>query len=822
MVSELRPQKSKPATNKWTLDQLKKWCDFNPNDPAIQYIQLRLLTESDPDSLLETRSNPRPQFFRQSGGANLFRIFSGAMAVQESLQLDAMLPEQGEEQGAEWMQPNQSTTPKHNKPVPISQLDAPMIQSHPWRSMLKDKSPAVSKLAQLVPQDFYLVESRSASKLMQFFSTSSSWQEYFSVNSFQDGTDKQTIEVVKKQLALGEEQMRLLESSDVEEVVVTGSDLYLGDGSDITVMVLASSELIAQINSTSPSCAIAANPRPDLHIRSNSQTALDLILKSIESPTDALGASDEFRYVRSLMPWCQDEEDVFVYFSDAFVRRLVGPNLRVAQRRRLICYSQLRMIAHEVMLYYSEHYKAPVSIDELTIGTTPANLFKKIGCPSGGTYSLVTTDGTNLPVAECTCHGRDSFMTPCLETPVDIATEVEANQYDAFVSDYNQYWRQYFDPIVIRAKLDDDKHTLETMVLPLIDNSLYTGLAGILGGDAPLCTKPVLQDVYLTAGVQLKREKFSALLGENLPIQFFMGQNFEANLLLEEFLNQGIGDCLTFSVCDDDPAFSLDMVSLLGMTSMMPGAMANPLGFIYAWLLGSLHSPIFAQAQVQDAAVVDAFFERVVAHAVQKSGGQNGWFTHDVCRIVGEERKIYSGVTKIGPVRMRFFWVRKGDKIFIANHMNLLERLLGAPTVAADEERRAEHAKIMLDSTHLIKLLPDIHQTALENKRLSCRRNLGKLTMAARAYSNIGASLDGFTESPILGARRFCPDGGTYSFDDEAIEDGVCCSLHGTLSKPLQIMDEAPQEVLPNGMKRATASLNFLEDGLWAKLEFER
>ncbi|MBP7862607.1 hypothetical protein KA183_13065 [bacterium] len=52
MVSELRPQKSKPATYKWTLDQIQKWCDFNPNDPAIQYIQLRLLTEADPNSLL--------------------------------------------------------------------------------------------------------------------------------------------------------------------------------------------------------------------------------------------------------------------------------------------------------------------------------------------------------------------------------------------------------------------------------------------------------------------------------------------------------------------------------------------------------------------------------------------------------------------------------------------------------------------------------------------------------------------------------------------------------------------------------------------------
>lgn len=733
--------------------------------------------------------------------------------------MDAMIPEQ-EEQRVPWP-PSAHNSPKYNKPVAVSQLEAPTVQSHPWQSMLKDKSPEVSKLAQLVPQDFYLLESRSASKLMQFFSISSSWQEYFSVNTFQQGTDKQTVEVVKKQLGLNEDQLRLLESPDVEEIAITGSDLYLGDGSDITVIVLASPELVVRLNGTLPSCAVAANPRPDLHIRSNSQAALDLVLKSIENPAIALGASDEFRYVRGLMPWCQDNEDVFVYFSDAFVRRLVGPNLRIAQRRRLICYSHLRMIAHEVMLYCSEHEKAPLSIDELTIGTTPANLFKKIGCPSGGTYSLVTTNGADLPVAECTCHGRDSFMTPCLETPVDVATEVEANQYNAFVANYNQYWRQYFDPIAVRVKLDDHKQTLETMVLPLIDNSIYTGLAGMLGGSAPLCTKPVLQDAYLTAGMQLNREKFAALFTSTLPIQFLMGRNFEANLRLEEFIHQGIGDCVTFSVCDDNPAFSLDMVSVLGMTSMMRGSMANPVGFIYAWLLGSLHSPIFAQAQVQDAALVDAFFERLVAHAVQNSGGQNGWLSHDVCRVEGAERKIYSGVTKIGPLRMRCYWVRKDDKVFIANHMDLLERLLDAKSIELDEETRAEHAKVALDSECPNKLLPDIHQTSIENGRLSCRRNLGILTMAARAFSNIGASLDGFTESPILGARRFCPDGGTYSFDECAIEEGVCCSLHGTLSKPLQIMDEAAQDILPNGMKRATASLRFLEDGLWARLEFE-
>src|SRR5262249_43835925 len=84
--------------------------------------------------------------------------------------------------------------------------------------------------------------------------------------------------------------------------------------------------------------------------------------------------------------------------------------------------------------------------------------------------------------------GRIEALTPCLERLVTEVSGEEAEEYKGFVTDYNQYWRTYFDPIAIRAQISAKQYRLETLILPLIDNSIYTTLAQAWGG------KPVLLD----------------------------------------------------------------------------------------------------------------------------------------------------------------------------------------------------------------------------------------------------------------------------------------------------------------------------------------
>ena len=46
-------------------------------------------------------------------------------------------------------------------------------------------------------------------------------------------------------------------------------------------------------------------------------------------------------------------------------------------------------------------------------------------------------------------------------------TGEEADEYNAFLTEYNQYWRTFFDPIGIRIKVSPERYRLETIVLPL-------------------------------------------------------------------------------------------------------------------------------------------------------------------------------------------------------------------------------------------------------------------------------------------------------------------------------------------------------------------
>ena len=229
----------------------------------------------------------------------------------------------------------------------------------------------------------------------------------------------------------------------------------------------------------------SAYPRPDLHIRTNSRVALHRIIDAFHGhnpngrPVDRLGDTSEFAYIRTLLPADSPEEDGLIYLSDPFMRRMVGPGLRLTERRRLVCYNNLKMISHAALMYRTEHGKPAASLDELANAECVPGHFGKenLACPDGGKFHLAGDGLTGV----CSHHGYASYLTPCCEIEVQEATAGEAQAYRAFIEQYNAYWRLYFDPIAVRLTLSPERYRAETIVLPLIDNSIYTGLASALG-----------------------------------------------------------------------------------------------------------------------------------------------------------------------------------------------------------------------------------------------------------------------------------------------------------------------------------------------------
>src|SRR5688572_28050744 len=90
------------------------------------------------------------------------------------------------------------------------------------------------------------------------------------------------------------------------------------------------------------------------------------------------------------MPEGAAEEDAFIYLSDTFIRRLVGAQLKLTERRRMIVYNHLRMIGHAAMLFRSQFGRAPQSLVELAETDCAPGKFgeAELANPFGGTYSL--------------------------------------------------------------------------------------------------------------------------------------------------------------------------------------------------------------------------------------------------------------------------------------------------------------------------------------------------------------------------------------------------------------------------------------------------
>jgi hypothetical protein len=421
----------------------------------------------------------------------------------------------------------QQSTQREPANIDISTLIGPTVRSLPFEQMLAGRNPPVSELAAAVPEDFYYVRFRSLGKLLELAGSSNLWATHLLSQSTQDASSHQIDEHLKTQLCVQtNDLLKPFYDLVVREVGLTGSDLFLREGADVALLFryqqeavfkaqmdqfLASAEQahpkssrssgryrdVAYVHLTSPDRQVhvySAYPGSALHIRCNSQVALERIIDTIQGPEEelvagselaskapgSLAATAEFRYMRTLYEKDAAEEDAFIYLSDAFIRELVGPVKKITERRRMLCYNHLRMLGHAALLYRTEHAGAPESLDQLITSKCLPEDFGagQLVCPDDGRY-LLSDDGMK---GLCTVHGRANQLTPCCEIAADRITATEQTLYQSFLEEYNQYWRTFFDPIGIRVQLTPEKYRLETIVLPLIDNSIYTTLAEVLGG----------------------------------------------------------------------------------------------------------------------------------------------------------------------------------------------------------------------------------------------------------------------------------------------------------------------------------------------------
>ena len=858
----------KPAP--WTLDEARRELELNPSDPYLQYVTLTLASppwrsseiSNEVERAIAGRWGTRTGRGRRDQ-VDVFSLFSGALAVQESLQLDTL-------RGTD-------TNRDNGKTVAVSSLKGPDVKSHPWETMLGASKPELSALSHDVPADNYIVEFRSLNKLLDAMELKDLWGTHLFSQTANDAKSPQISERLKQQLAIETNPLlRPFYDMIVDEVAVTGSDLFVNEGSDVTLLFqvkqpdvfkarmdgfLDSAEKahpdakreagtfldVPYVALTTPGRELnvySAYPAPNLHLRSNSLAAFKHVIEAMKgkSAAGALADTKEYQFIRTLMPRGAKEEDGLVYLSDPFIRRLVGPEVKLTEVERLTCYNHMRMLSHAALLYRTQKGQAPASIASLVDAKCLPEDFLNGGivCPCGGEYSL-----TAQCMGACSVHGRPQYLTPCCEAPVTKVPQSEADDYATFLNEYNQYWRTYFDPIAVRIQVLPKKVRVETIVLPLIDNSIYTGLSKIFGGATEnLDGLPVPAKNIFSLGVRWNKTELMKTANEyGLPIADFPfgRRSFEAGLSTKEFFEQGLGNQLAFHVYDSTPTFDLNVPMLLSDALRSMSGSANIRGEAIggAFLVASLNTPVYISAPVQNPKVVDAFLAELDTYLVSLShrydGG--GWF-----RMTDDA--YTSGVAKAGytvhthtigfeGVKWRVSWARIGNGVYIASKSFILDDIaaLDAKAIPAAESSPTGHAMVRVRAQNWKETLPDFRIGWAENNRHACLNNLAPLSDISRAFAASGdlpipadrAKFVAEHARQLYGARFFCPEGGEYVVSPDG--KSVTCSKHGSVLEPRQPL--APEETSPAAKAISTfggmtAALTFMEDGLHAVVTVDR
>ena len=433
----------------------------------------------------------------------LYEITTGADAIAETLQIHRLLHPEARDRG--------------ERTIDLERVKAIDVPVQPFQDLLADMRPEIEPAARLVPRDNWYVHFKSLGKFIEAGELLDEWGTNITRVYEVRSRDYRLKERYEKQLCLRSTGLaKTLGPALVKSLAVTGSDPYLREGTDITVIFQVTDRaLFLGVMDLFLKEARAAYPGQlregtddyrkvtiesyvtplrevslhravldDFVVYSNSPAAIRRVIDAHQGLISHLARSVDFQYMRTVFPQNDKEEDGFVFLSDAFIRRLVGPASRIKERRRLEALTSLQMLTNAALFQAWETGKLPADHASALAGAglKPAD----VAIPDGKVLTWDAQQQLALSDVLNTMH----FATPLIELPIDKVTAQEEREYGWFRDSYLKLWTGYFDPIAMRYHLDTKRIRVETHILPVVGTEVYRALAriplGKMPGKAPL------------------------------------------------------------------------------------------------------------------------------------------------------------------------------------------------------------------------------------------------------------------------------------------------------------------------------------------------
>lgn len=757
-----------------------------------------------------------PEETRRRGQGELedtLDLLTGNRALSENLQLDRVLRGGDGDVG--------------ELSVDISTLPGLTVAPIDWKPRLAGLQPELDPLAELIPEDQHAVFFPSFQAMIGLLDEADRHGTPLLELLESRSEDALTRERYEKQLGLGLGDLgRLLGPAVIASVAITGSDPYLRLGSDVAVLFeTRAGEVLKSYVTARYAAMVKSNPNakavegevgglayqgviaPDRTVSSylasqgkhvlvtNSLAQLRRLAQAADGKLPRLAAADEYVFFRHRYPRNAAEESAFVILTDATIRRWCSPAPRIADSRRVR--------AAAVLAELRARQVAAVGTPGSTAAPGSSVAVDLDFAVSGAGAFALTPSG---PTSEV--YGTLGFLTPLAEVEITRVTKAEAAAYQRFRDTYQNRWRNFFDPIAIRFKVERERALLDLTVLPLIGGSEYRELIDFTQGGE---IRPRDGDPHPEAGLHT----VLAINPESRLIQQFaaVAGNFVPGLKVNPLA--WLGSSLSI-YADADPRW--DQLARRQQERQIFGSAGD---------LTEL--PIAVHIEVKDALGLAGFLTTLRAFIDGASPGLTRWETlkHGEVPYV----KV-SSAERLSPDEgapdPALYYAAGGGSLVLTPSKALLERALDRRTARATEAKSTPPATAPLAAGPWIgkNFALRADRRALDvaavlftedwtrHRREKCWANLPILNEWRRLFPDDDPVK---THERLWGTRLVCPAGGQYVWNeaDRTLESTA-------LGHPGAPRGEARLPPALDSLRTAAFGLTFELDGLRARVEIER
>ena len=352
-----------------------------------------------------------------------------------------------------------------DQPLPVALAPPPL--TFPERA----GDAQVELMALHVPEECFYVRFGSFNNFLWLQDTLEKWggdaQNLIALR----GLDRQMRQRMESQLVLKQTVLsRMLGPTVVADVAIIGTDMFFREGAAYGFLFEARNSTILGANFSAQRAdrvgkgdvtdekirisdhevSLLSSPDGtvrsyyavdgDYHFFTTSKKLVEMFYAA-GSGKGALGASEEFRHGRKLMPLTRDDT-VWIYMSDAFFRNITSPLYRVEMARRLNAVADIELVQLAKLAAASEG-KPGATIQELVGGGFLPQSFGPL--PDG---SRVVIDKGEVYDS---LRGRRGSFVPAPDMKVEQVTQWESAEYTKFADYYRANWGR-IDPVLAGIK----------------------------------------------------------------------------------------------------------------------------------------------------------------------------------------------------------------------------------------------------------------------------------------------------------------------------------------------------------------------------------